>query len=361
MNVHPERQQVPPRDATDERTTGASSGASTSDGSTARPVARRDGDGAAGEQAPPARAATGGPEGRSMTQERDDSPEGTTAPEGRPVPPATELWRRRAARFEDEGLERLEHGDYEAAARYLIRALTLYEEHEEEERILSAAQYLGVALYEQGKTDQAVKVWEEMMSRGWSGPTIFGLLLRHYEDQGRSEDIERLYRHLRHAVIEGRTKQFESSPPQRQERPQPPELDRSRPGPLDEETSGPRILVADNDPDVRAIIVRLLSADGYDVVEAGDGEKALEMVLEDPPELVVLDVYMPKLSGLDLLYQMRARGMQTAAIVVSGLADASMVRDSVVLGAQFLGKPLNVHELRRSVKAQLAAAPTADH
>lgn len=293
---------------------------------------------------------------RSSLEARSGPTEpGSSAPdgedEGRREEPST--WRQRTERLETDGLMHLERGEYEEAGDLLAKALGLYERHGDEEGTLSVAQYLGVALHELGRHDQAVAVWEEMMGRGWSGPTIFGLLLRHYEEQGRPDKIERLHAQLRQSVVARGPEDFEPVPQGQATR---------------TETSGdePRILVADNDEEVRDILVRLLRMDGYEVEAVADGEAALEEVLRHPPDLVILDVYMPRRSGLDVLYQLRARGMTTRAIVISGIADDSMVRDAIVLGAQFLGKPLELDDLRKTLETILpdpsstAPAPEQD-
>lgn len=250
-------------------------------------------------------------------------------------------WRMRAENLESDGLMHLERGAYKEAGDLLAKALSLYEDNDDEDRTLAVAQYMGVALHELGRVSDAVAIWEEMMTRGWSGPTIFGLLLRHYEQQERPDKIERLHARLRHSVAA--TDNIEYAPTTRPAGPRPPR-----------ET--PRILVADNDEEVREILVRLLRREGYEVDAVADGEEALQEVLRDPPDVIVLDVYMPKRSGLDVLYQLRARGMTTRALVISGIADDSMVRDAVVLGARFLGKPLNMDELRSTLENILGDA-----
>lgn len=253
------------------------------------------------------------------------------------------VWLRNADRMEAQGLGKLERGHYEAAGDLLLSALKIYEAYEDDEGSLSAAQYLGVALYEQGHPDRAVKIWEEMLSRGWSGPTIYGLLVRHYSERGETEAVERVTRELRLNSAERRASVRRTGESTGQTR--------ARTPPSDAAT---RILLADNDDETRDVLARLLRMDGHTVSEAADGEEALSAVLADSPDLVVLDVYMPKRSGVDVLYQMRQNGVQTPAIVISGVADASMVRDAVVLGADFIQKPIFIDELRACIQEQLS-------
>lgn len=249
-------------------------------------------------------------------------------------------WRQRAQRLESDGLMHLERGEYARARQLLTKALGLYERHGHDEATLSVAQYLGVALHELGRQDQAVAVWEEMIRRGWSGPTIFGLLLQHYEEQGRPDKIERLHAQLRETIVTHGPEEFVPVP---------------SPEPEEQESSGegPRVLLADNDEEVRRVLIRMLRMDGYRVDAVSDGEAALWEILRHPPDVAILDVYMPRRSGLDVLYQLRARGFTTQAIVISGIADDCLVRDAVVLGARFLAKPLELDELRGTLEAIL--------
>ncbi len=66
------------------------------------------------------------------------------------------------------------------------------------------------------------------------------------------------------------------------------------------------VLVADDEKDVRQLVAYRLRAAGYDVVEAEDGEEALRLAEERPPDLVVLDVMMPKLDGFEVARRLRA-------------------------------------------------------
>ena len=70
--------------------------------------------------------------------------------------------------------------------------------------------------------------------------------------------------------------------------------------------------------------------------------------------MVFLDIYMPRLSGLDVLYRMRAEGDRTPVIVISGRPHATMVQDAKVLGARFANKPMNVVEIVEMVVDLLA-------
>ena len=69
-----------------------------------------------------------------------------------------------------------------------------------------------------------------------------------------------------------------------------------------------RVLVADDDPGIRELLKRVLEQKGYEVLTAADGEAALESVRNDNPQLMLLDLYMPKLSGVEVLERIREEG-----------------------------------------------------
>ncbi|MBN8841475.1 MAG: response regulator, partial [Sphingomonadales bacterium] len=68
------------------------------------------------------------------------------------------------------------------------------------------------------------------------------------------------------------------------------------------------ILVADDDPHIRQLLVFALAKAGLDTLEAGDGEAAIEMVARHQPDLVVLDINMPRMDGIEVCRRLRAAG-----------------------------------------------------
>lgn len=131
---------------------------------------------------------------------------------------------------------------------------------------------------------------------------------------------------------------------------------------VDLHTKPMRVLVADDDEDMRALMVHTLKRDGYSVVEAKDGGELLETLrdaLEDPksrPDIVVTDVRMPRLSGLGVLQELRRAQMHLPVIVVTVFGDESMHVVARRLGAVgVLRKPFDVDDFRTAVvNARLA-------
>jgi len=104
------------------------------------------------------------------------------------------------------------------------------------------------------------------------------------------------------------------------------------------------------------LLSRFLSDLGYEVGRLWDGEAALEALRKDPPDLLILDIYLPKLGGLEVLQAMRMEGIPTPVIAISGLPDEQMARDSLALGvSDFITKPFNLLELEQDLKPTLEA------
>ena len=115
------------------------------------------------------------------------------------------------------------------------------------------------------------------------------------------------------------------------------------------------LLVADDDPDVRTYLVTVLKRDGHVVTEVGDGQAALDAIRDVDFDLVVLDVHMPKLSGLDVLERLREAGREVRAIVLTG----DETPDTVIGAAErqavrYLSKPIRPDTLTAQVHAALS-------
>lgn len=266
----------------------------------------------------------------------------------------TNNWRDRAAELLRLGLAELDNERYESAAQMLLDSLTVYEAHRDEEGSLSVATYLGFALYEQGQNDRAVSVWEEILRRGTSLPTVYALLAKHYKRLGQEEEVQRIFEALRRTGTQqiGGADHDRGTPAGRAEEAAP-----GTPAPY--AGSSPHILIADDEESIRQILSRFLTEKGYEVEVACDGEEALLAILHHHPALVLMDVYMPRRTGLDVLLKMRAEGIDTPVIVISGYANAAFVQDGLALGAEFLPKPIELEDLAGAVKYLLAGAQPA--
>jgi len=117
------------------------------------------------------------------------------------------------------------------------------------------------------------------------------------------------------------------------------------------------VLVVDDEPDVRAVLAEFIRVKGYDVREADGGEDALIQVEESCPDLVLLDLGMPGLSGIETLRRLKAENPQAGVIVVSANQDQELAQKALATGAiDYVPKPVDFGYL----EAVLAAARRAD-
>ncbi len=118
------------------------------------------------------------------------------------------------------------------------------------------------------------------------------------------------------------------------------------------------ILLVDDEASVRKVLTFPLERDGYTVVQAADGEEALERFGGQPVDLVVLDIMLPKLDGLEVCRRLRAQ----SAVPIIMLTARDDELDKVVgleLGADdYITKPFSIREFRSRVKALLRRART---
>lgn len=117
-----------------------------------------------------------------------------------------------------------------------------------------------------------------------------------------------------------------------------------------------KILVVDDDPDIRAMIRSLLEADGYLVVEAASGEAALECYEQSPPELVVVDLMMPGLKGTEVAKKIREKpGGDIVPIMMLTAREGVGDKVSAFEGGvdEYITKPFNYQELQGRIRALL--------
>jgi two-component system response regulator ResD len=113
------------------------------------------------------------------------------------------------------------------------------------------------------------------------------------------------------------------------------------------------VLVVDDEPIVRDVVVRYLRREGFDTLEAGDGDAARALIATANPELVVLDVMLPGTDGLSLCRWIRAQG-ELPVIMLTARGEASDRIVGLELGADdYVAKPFSARELVMRVKAVL--------
>src|SRR5213078_3348783 len=116
------------------------------------------------------------------------------------------------------------------------------------------------------------------------------------------------------------------------------------------------ILAADDDPQLLRLITRNLQLEGYDVLAASDGQQALELIENNAPDLVLLDVMMPRMDGFTVCYRVREFSSVPIIIITARGQDQDKVRGLDLGADDYLTKPFSVDELLARVRAVLRRA-----
>jgi DNA-binding NtrC family response regulator len=136
-----------------------------------------------------------------------------------------------------------------------------------------------------------------------------------------------------------------------------------RGGELTREESGvPRIVVAEDDSELRRLLAIKLRKGGYDVIEVGSGERLAQYLLSEgglgEADLILSDIRMPGLSGMDLLAYLKTRGEFPPVVLITGFGDWRTHEEAERLGATAVfDKPLDLDELVQWVRTAVPPAP----
>jgi two-component system KDP operon response regulator KdpE len=115
-----------------------------------------------------------------------------------------------------------------------------------------------------------------------------------------------------------------------------------------------RVLIIDDEPPIRKLLRVGLSAHGYQIMEASSGKMALELLGEQPPDLILLDLGLPDMQGHELLRTMRARNDSVPMVVLSSRDDEAGKVQALDSGADdYVTKPFGMDELLARMRAAL--------
>ena len=121
-------------------------------------------------------------------------------------------------------------------------------------------------------------------------------------------------------------------------------------------TTTPRVLIIEDDPNVAEVVTRYLEREGYVVEAADDGLQGLERALSDPPDLVVLDLMLPALSGLEVCRRLRAKAPIPVIMLTARGEEVDRIAGLELGADDYVAKPFSPRELTARVKAVLRRA-----
>ncbi|QSO51046.1 response regulator [Alicyclobacillus curvatus] len=117
---------------------------------------------------------------------------------------------------------------------------------------------------------------------------------------------------------------------------------------------GKKVLIVDDQFGIRVLLQEVLSQEGYTVFQAPNGLKALELVKTESPDLILLDMKIPGMDGLEILRNIRKMEVDTKVIMMTAYGELDLIQEAMEMGAlAHFTKPFDIDELRQAVRAQL--------
>lgn len=123
---------------------------------------------------------------------------------------------------------------------------------------------------------------------------------------------------------------------------------------LERELDMPKLLIVDDEIDIREFAKSYFRKRHIEVYTASGGVEALEIIAQEKPDLVLLDVRMEEMNGVDVLKKLRESGNNTKVVMVTGVKEESTIQEAERLGVTgFIHKPLILDELEKIVLKEL--------
>ncbi|MGE5498160.1 MAG: sigma-54-dependent transcriptional regulator [Syntrophothermus sp.] len=122
----------------------------------------------------------------------------------------------------------------------------------------------------------------------------------------------------------------------------------------------PKILIADDDEKILYAFMEMLKKDNYHGIAARNGEEALKKALEEMPEVIFLDITMPKFNGLEVLEEVKKKAPQIPVVIITGFGTMHTAIKAIKRGAfEYLTKPLDLSKIRSVIKQALASTKSS--
>lgn len=115
-----------------------------------------------------------------------------------------------------------------------------------------------------------------------------------------------------------------------------------------------KVLIVDDQNGIRVLLMEVFSSEGYNTFQASNGKLALEIVKNDAPDLVLLDMKIPGMDGLEILKHVKAIDRNIKVIMMTAYGELDMIKEATDLGAlMHFTKPFDIDEMRIAVNMQL--------
>jgi two-component system response regulator (stage 0 sporulation protein F) len=117
----------------------------------------------------------------------------------------------------------------------------------------------------------------------------------------------------------------------------------------------PKLLIVDDESDIREFAKSFFKKRGIEVLTASGGREALDLITKNKPQLVLLDVRMEQMTGIEVLRELRKTDKQTKVIMVTGVEEEGVIKEANALGViSYVHKPLILEELEKIVLSHMA-------
>lgn len=118
-----------------------------------------------------------------------------------------------------------------------------------------------------------------------------------------------------------------------------------------------KILVVDDQYGIRVLLCEILQKDGYKMFDAANGVQALKIVDQEKPDLVLLDMKIPGMDGLEILKRIKADNPQVDVIMMTAYGELNLINEAMSLGAiTHFAKPFDIDDIREVIKNSLVVS-----
>lgn len=123
-----------------------------------------------------------------------------------------------------------------------------------------------------------------------------------------------------------------------------------------------KVLIVDDQNGIRVLLMEVFSSEGYSTYQASNGKIALSIVREESPDIVLLDMKIPGMDGLEILKQIKKMEPQMKVIMMTAYGELDMIKEATDLGAiMHFTKPFDIDEMRVAVNMTLQQDHSAEN